>query len=647
MSHSIRVLIVEDSEDDATLTLRELRKAGYSVDHQRVQTAEQMLDALREGWDVVIADYSMPGFSGVEALHLLRERDPDTPFIFVSGTIGEETAVEAMKAGAQDYVVKSSLKRLVPAIEREIREAETRRARRIAEEAQRKAEEARLAATEMVRAVVNASPLPIIGLDPEGRVTLWNGAAERLFGWTEAEVLGRPIPIVPEEVRDAVERARWRILRGEAVSGIEVVRRRKDGALLDLKVFAAATYDARGRANGLVVMFEDVTTSKRLEEQLRRSQKMEAVGRLAGGIAHDFNNLLTVILGDADLLLSDIASDDPVREAVEEIRHAAERGAALTRQLLTFSRRQIVQPQVVSINDIISNMNRMLRRVIGEDIEIRLRLATDLWNVNIDPGQLEQVILNLSVNARDAMPRGGLLVLETANVQLDPEYAALHPEARPGDYVMLTVSDTGVGMTPEVKQHIFEPFFTTKEQGKGTGLGLATCYGIVRQFGGHISVYSEPGVGTTMKVYLPRAGGARTEVSSGTSELVRGTETILVVDDDVRVRRVAVRVLQSLGYRVLEAGNGPEVLALLGREGTALRVDLLLTDVVLPGMSGPELAERVRSLRQGLRVLFMSGYTEDLILQRRLLAREAAMVHKPFSPSELARKVRGVLDRAE
>jgi signal transduction histidine kinase len=516
----LRVLIADDSENDALILLHALRKAGYQPAYERVCAVPAMKAALqRQAWDIVISDYEMPGFGGFEALQLLQESGHDLPFILVSAVVSEETAVAAMKAGAHDYIMKRKLARLAPAIERELREAQTRAARKTAE------------------------------------------AALRLS-----------------------------------------------------------------------------------EAQLRQAQKLEAVGRLAGGVAHDFNNILTVITGHSELLLKQLADDDPRRKNAEQIEKSAFFAAALTRQLLTFSRKQVIEPRVLNPNAVVLDVEKMLRRLIGEDIEFRTVLDPAAGNIKADPGQLEQVIMNLAVNARDAMPTGGKLTVATANTSLDENYLKHFPDLSAGDYVMLAVTDTGIGMSEEVKAHLFEPFFTTKPAGKGTGLGLATCFGIVKQNTGHINLYSELGRGTTFKIYFPRVQSALepVRVPAQPATVAGGRETVLVVEDEPAVRELAAFALREKGYTVFEAVNGEEGLRVARQhEG---KIDLVLTDVIMPVMGGKEMADHLRTSHPDTKVLFTSGYTQDAIGDHGVLRPGIVFLQKPYTTSTLARKVREVLE---
>ena len=519
MTKPLRLLLVEDSDDDAALVTRELRRGEFDATVERVETQAAFKSALQsKEWDLIISDFSLPHYNGLIALEDFKQSSKDIPFIIVSGTIGDEMAVAAMRAGARDYVLKGKLARLVPAVERELRESTARREREV--------------------------------------------------------------------------------------------------------------------------------TLRRTEEQLRQAQKMEAIGNLAGGIAHDFNNLLSVILSYSDLLAGDLSPGDPRRADLEEIGKAGKRAVDLTRQLLAFSRQQILQPRVMNLNDIVLGLDRLLRRLVGEDVEISTLTASDLQRVKVDPGQVEQIIMNLVVNARDAMPGGGKLTIETSYATLDESYVVEHPGVARGPYVMLAVTDTGTGMSEATLARIFEPFFTTKEKGKGTGLGLATVFGIVQQSGGQVCVQTELGKGTTFKIYFPRADpNAPVEaIDSSVPQALKslqGTESILLAEDEESVRNLVAKILRRLGYNVLEAQSGGD--ALLICEQHDATIDLLLTDVVMPRMSGRHLVERLQPLRPQMKVLYMSGHTDDTILQQRVRDSGAAFLQKPITPDSLARKVREVL----
>jgi len=514
MNKLLRVLIVEDAEEDAALTVRALTRGGFEVVSERVDRADDLRRVLsREGWDIIITDWSMPGFGVLGALAIAREMAPDLPVIIVSGTVGEETAIEALRAGARDFVLKGRLTRLVPAVERELRESA---ARRLAE----------------------------------------------------------------QELRST-------------------------------------------------------------EEQLRQAQKMEAVGRLAGGVAHDFNNMLSVILSYTEILLSDLPSGDPLRPDLEEIRKAGLRATNLTRQLLAFSRRQVMQRRALDLNRVVQGLEAMLRRLLGADIELSVAGQPSLWSVKADAGQIEQVIMNLAVNARDAMPTGGKLVVETKNTELTGQDARERLGVKPGSYVMLAVTDSGIGMDKETQARIFEPFFTTKDQGKGTGLGLSTVFGIVAQSDGHIWAESEPNRGSTFKIYFPKSEeSAKTASSPPSISVPGGSETILLVEDDEQVRAVAHEILKRHGYHVLEAASPGDAIVIC--EQHPAKIHLLLTDVILPRMSGRLLADRLRPLRPEMRVLFMSGYTGDTAVHQGEVE-FGGFLPKPFTPPALMAKVREAL----
>jgi two-component system cell cycle sensor histidine kinase/response regulator CckA len=490
------------------------------------------------------------------------------------------------------------------------------------------------------------APIGIVHTSLEGRWIRVNRRLSELLGYAPEELMATSFMAIthPDDVEQDT-RALTQLLTG-AMRKYECEKRyrHKDGHYVSAKLTAVLHRDSAGAPKYFISTIEDATDRIRLEGELRQGQKMEAIGRLAGGIAHDFNNLLTIIIGYTDLVLQQLAPDTPVHSDVEEIRHAGASASALTRQLLAFSRKQILQPQILDLNGIVSRMNAMLRRLIGEDIELTTRLATPLDRIWADPGQIEQIILNLALNARDAMPYGGSLTVETANADLDAHWVAQHPDASEGRHVMLVLSDTGIGMDETVKAHLFEPFFTTKERGKGTGLGLATVYGIVKQSGGSIFVHSQPAHGTTFNIFLPR-----TERSVDLPNAPRpapqspgGTETILLVEDQPEVRAVTRDAMARHGDTVLEAANGAEAVSILKNHVGEVR--LLLTDVVMPGMSGRDLAEQLVAGRPDLRVLYTSGYTDDAIVHHGVLEAGMAFIQKPFTPHELLQKIRDLLD---
>jgi PAS domain S-box-containing protein len=495
-----------------------------------------------------------------------------------------------------------------------------------------------------LQAVIDASPLAIMRLGLGGQVMSWNHAAVRIFGWEMEEVLNRPLPPLPDEDGAPLHALLAGAALGEALVGLETRRRRKDGKLIDVRLWTAPLRGASGAIRGSVVIAADFTEQRQLEQQLTQAQKMEAIGRLAGGVAHDFNNVITIVAGYGHILREGNKDNPDLRDAAEEVIKAAERSAALASQLLVFSRRQAIRPKVIDLNAEVRNIERMLTRVIGEDVELDTLLRPETGAVRGDAGQLEQVLLNLVLNARDAMPSGGRLTIETANVTLDESYARTHAGVVPGKYVMLAVSDSGIGMDAETQEHIFEPFFTTKERGKGTGLGLSTVYGIIKQHGGDIWVYSEPGRGTTFKIYLPRvdAAAAAGEKASKADPSPSGEETVLLVEDEDAVRKLVRGVLDQHGYHVLEADSGARALEVVRDfDGT---IDLLLTDVVMPKMSGRDLAEALALLRPEVKVLYLSGYTERSVFDQGLLDRRSPFLQKPFTPDTLARKIRDVLD---
>ncbi len=511
MENAIRLLIVEDSEDDAALLLLLLRQAGHAITSERVDSARGLANALNKNWDIVISDHSMPQFTGTEALKMVRASDPDVPFIFVSGTIGEDVATESMRVGAQDYVMKTNLKRLVPAVQRELRDAGERKER------------------------------------------------------------------------------------------------------------------------------------KRLEGRVQQLQKYEAIGRLVGGIAHDFNNMIGAILGWAEMGSGETEPATRLHGRFQKIREQSLRAGKLTAQLLAFAGGQILQPRKVNLNALVQEEMSLLSRIIGADIEVQILVAPDLRVTLADPSQLEQVLMNLCLNARDAMAGGGQLTIETQNVELGTEFCREHAFDRPGSYVLLSVSDTGMGMDTATIEHIFEPFFTTKEMGKGTGLGLATVYGIVKQHGGFIQASSEAGKGASFRVYLPAANGDHEpRAIEREDQPLRGRETILLAEDHDGLRETAQEMLQALGYRVLVAPDGGIALELF--KANSKQIDLIVMDVVMPSMSGPEAYLEMVALRPGVRVIFTTGYTPKARALVSMIEKGAVILQKPYSLTSLSQMVRGALE---
>jgi len=499
-------------------------------------------------------------------------------------------------------------------------------------------------ANEHLETVIQASPFAIVAVDPDGTVRSWNSAAESMFGWTEQDVLGRIPPFVNSsqaaEFHDKIQQT----IQGGLIAGLERRRQRKDGSTIDVAIWTAPLQDNAGSITSIILAIADISERKKLEEQLRHSQKMEAVGRLAGGVAHDFNNLLTIINGYGHMMIGALTSQDRLRSHAEQILKAGNQAAALTTQLLAFSRRQVIQPKPVDLNHLITNLEKMLRRVIGENIVLYTLLGEELDRVKADPNQMEQVLINLVANARDAMPQGGALTISTRNVTLENPLTCEGNEILPGCYVEIAVSDTGEGMDEETRSHLFEPFFTTKERGKGTGLGLSSVYGSIRQNGGGIVVHSESGRGAEFLIYLPQlsepASAAKTEPAA--KGFHRGCETILLVEDEAEVRKMLRESLTSAGYRVLEAADGTD--ALRKWEHEARSIDLLVTDVVMPLLNGRELAKRLTSVAPHIQIIYISGYADDVLAYHGTLAPDTVLIQKPFSPAELMLKVREVLD---
>jgi PAS domain S-box-containing protein len=497
------------------------------------------------------------------------------------------------------------------------------------------------------QAIFEGMAIGIALVNTEGRIMESNQALQKMLGYRGEELYGRVLNELshPEDATQDLD-LHQKLTKGE-INHYQIERRyvRKDGEVVWGRLSVSLTYGLQEAPQSSIHMVEDITEWKRLEMQFLQSQKLETVGQLAGGIAHDLNNLFTILSGYSQLSLIETNEDHPLRGNLEEIRRTTERAAQLTHQLLTISRRQVLDMKVLNLNQLLKGLEGMLGRIIGEDIELITRLAEDLGRVKTDPGQIEQAILNLVVNARDAMPNGGRLIIETENVELDKSYARSHFNVTPGRYVLISVTDTGCGMSPEVKEKIFDPFFTTKEKGKGTGLGLSTVYGIVKQSGGYIWVYSEQKQGTTFRIYLPRVDEEAEALSShgDSGNLPKGTEAILLVEDDPSVRGLAALVLRQQGYTVLEATNGSEGIELARRQREE-NIHLLITDLVMPQMGGKELAQQFKAHQPDAKVLFISGYTDGVTMHQASIEPGAPFLQKPFSPTDLAKKVREVLD---
>ena len=760
-SGPVNILLVEDNPDDERLIRETLAEAGHREYHLECVDSVGRVGAslMQRDASVILLDLSLPDSEGLETIRWVRDIAKGRPILALSGTDNEELAVQAVKRGAQDCLVKGVL---TPKILSRCLDCAIERNRF-------------RGGVSLLARIVESSDDAIIGKTLDGKIVSWNAGAERMYGYSAAEAIGSSISmLVPGGVASESDLIFEKLRRGERVEHYETVRVRKDGESLYVSLSIFPILDRTGNPVGAATIARDITKNKRAEEALRRSeerfklieenidevfwisdpdiseityispayervwgrtrksllenpisfiegihpddrervlsdlelqkagkpfdheyrvthpdgstrwiwdrgfpirddagrlthyagvaqditerrrlegqfrqaQKMEAVGRLAGGVAHDFNNLLTIINGYSELALERLHPDDPLRSSIEEITKAGGQAASLTRQLLAFSRQQVLAPRVLDLNALVADVEKMLRRLIGEDIDLVMVPGAELGRVKADPGQIEQILVNLAVNARDAMPEGGKLVIETANVEIDDAYARSHPVVTPGRYVMLAMSDTGTGMDAATQAHIFEPFFTTKEHGKGTGLGLSTVYGIVKQSGGFVWVYSEPGLGSTFKIYLPLVEDAAESVPGPEARELPfgGSETILLVEDEEAVRTLASRILQERGYRVLESASPDDALQIA--EHHQEPIALLLTDVVLPKMSGRKIAEHLTLLRPSMKVLYMSGYTDDAIVRSGVLEANTAFLQKPFTPSGLARKVREVLDAA-
>jgi len=678
-----RVLIVDDNAENLYMLRALLQASGYQVEEAR-DGAEALNKARQNPPDLVISDLLMPVLDGYMLLRYWRadERLKEIPFIVYTATYTEPRDERlAMALGADEFMIKPAEpdpflacvqlvlspehraktrmgeRRLEDAVllleysdvlvrklEKKAQQLEQSNRELLAEIIEKKAAEKTLQMRDRAIQAVSQGILITDPRQPDCPVVYASAGVEGITGYRPDEFVGRNCRFLQgkDTNPETVLKLRTAIAAGQPCQ-VDILNYRKNGTAFWNALSLDPVHDESGGLSYFVGIQTDVTDRKRLEEQLRQSQKMEAVGRLAGGVAHDFNNLLTIISGYSQIMLAMPSLPENIREPVEAISQAGDRAAALTRQLLGFSRQTILQPKVLDLNAVILETGKMLRRVIGEDVLFTTTLTPNLAAVKVDPSQVDQVLMNLAVNARDAMPQGGKLTVETANVQIEDDYAVTRLDWKPGKYVMLAVSDTGCGMTPEIKSRIFEPFFTTKEVGKGTGLGLPMVYGIVQQSGGFINVYSEPDHGTTFKIYFPAVSESVTAPSeSHSTGEFHGTETILLVEDDEGVRGLALRSLRMHGYTVLTAIDGKVALQVVDSHKGPL--DLVLSDVVMPNLGGPEMAKQLRSRFPDLKMLFMSGYTDDAVIRHGLLEAEVSFIQKPYTPTALARKVRQVLD---
>jgi PAS domain S-box-containing protein len=630
----VRVLVVDDSDDDALLIIRLLTRAGLTVSHVRADTAAGVAAALADRPpDIVISDYTMPSFRAEEALDQVRAHDADIPFLLVSGQVGEETAASMMRAGARDFVLKERLARLAPAVQRELREATERRRRRRAEAALRESEERFRLIAEHAQDIIFR-----YRLGPEPAMEYLSPAVESITGYRPEQFYEHPgliFSLVEPEDRALLARS-W----CENQDGTVTIRwNRRQGGVAWIEQRAGAIRDRDGNPVAVEGILRDITervlaerNRTELEQQLRQAERLDSLGRLAGGIAHDFNNILAVISGYATMLAEELDESGPNRADAQAIEQAAARGSALTRQLLIFSRLEPSRPETLDLNVVATDMQRLLARTLGEDIELRTVLEPDLPPITMDRSKLEQVLMNAVMNSRAAMPGGGRLTIGTA--------------AEPGGgFVDLTITDTGCGMAPEVAARAFEPFFTTKGRGNGTGLGLATAYGVVTDAGGAISLESQPDQGTTVRVRLPAgtAGPAGEAVVARVPSAGGRGQRILVVEDEDGVRDIVCRILKKAGYDVYASGDPQEALKMC-LDGN-LHVDALLSDVIMPGMSGTQLTAELRRTRPGLPVLFMSGYTSGPKPGGQELPPDAPLLYKPFQTDQLLQTLDQLLHR--
>jgi two-component system, cell cycle sensor histidine kinase and response regulator CckA len=628
MAAALKVLVVEDSETDAELLLRGLNRAGYSPSARRVDTATEMEAALsHDHWDLIISDYVLPQFSGLEALKIIQRQSLDIPFIIVSGKIGEETAIEALKAGAHDYLLKDRLTRLGPAIERALREAAARRQRRESDHALRESEE-------RYRRLVESSPEATF-ICAAGYFVYVNPSCVNLFGaLTPVDLIGKTYLDFVDPAYQEIATEHMRLtMQGADGPLMEFCIRRMDGSTAVVEVIARSiTYH---REQAVQMIARDVTARKSAEEETQHSARMDAVARLAGGVANDFNNLLAVITGYAGLIRSSIPEEDKLQNDIDQITRSADRAFALTQELAALSRKQTLRPVPLNLNSLIVKNQGLLTRVLGEEIELHTSLAPDLSLMQGDEGQIENMLMNLAARARDSMQNGGRLIFQTCNLTQEDKRALPLSELRAGDYICLLVADNGPGIPKEAENHIFEPFFNTAGVRTGAGLALATVYATVKQHGGHITYQSQEGSGSTFRIHFPRVPVpvvTKSRQSQG---------TILLVEDEEPLREFGRVVLDRAGYQVIEASDGEEAIALC--EKAKPPINLIFTDVIMPFMSGPELTRRLSRIYPGIPVLYTSGYTRSVVVENGSQSSDFEFLQKPYTSQELIQRLQQIL----
>lgn len=633
MNNRLKIIHLEDDKNDSELARVTLAAGGVECEMEVVMDEDQYVAALAAGgFDLIISDYALPSFDGMTALELAHDKYPDVPFIFLSGKMGEELAINSLKKGATDYVLKNKLSRLAPAVQRALLEHNERLAHIQAEEAQRK-----------FARVVEQSPNCIIITDTTGAIEYVNPKFCEVTGYSMDEVAGQnPRLLKSGETPSKTYKDIWETISiGGTWQGV-LHNRKKNGELYWEAATIAPLKSIEGAVTKYFAIKEDITERRKLEEQLLQSQKMEIVGQLTGGIAHDLNNILTAIIGFSTLLEMSMGADDPKRENLNHVIAAGNRAAELTKSLLAFSRKQIMNPQPVDVNQIIGKAKKFMTRIISEDIKFTVSFKKEVLIVNADSGQIEQVLVNLVTNARDAMPNGGRLTIETDAVDFDDHYINSHGFGEPGSYAEMTVSDTGSGIDSVTVKKIFEPFFTTKEVGKGTGLGLSIVYGIIKQHNGYVNVYSEPDSGTIFKIYLPLIKAEIEDSQQSKAEVLQGgEETILVVDDDFLVRQLLEKTLCQFGYTVITAIDGNDAIEKFKENPSS--INLVILDVVLPKLNGKEVFDEIIKINPDITAIFISGYTSEIIHKRGILDQSIEFLPKPLNPRQLLIKVRSVL----